>query len=130
MSGPLLEEWRQKLKEVGVDLLEFLPPDSYTARLKPEQVKAVQQLPFIGTGAVSMMPRTPCSRGRLLRGLAPAAVQRMQAYEARLHRPEDLSKVRNWLDEKGVAIAGAQRPQDSTLSVGKRPPGGRLCGVP
>jgi subtilisin family serine protease len=107
MSGPFLEQWHQELKDVGVELLEFLPPDSYSSRLKPKQVKAVQQLPFVKQlrlyGAQDTLQQEAA-----VKGLPPAPVQRMQAYEVRLHRPEDLSKVRKWLDEKGVAVAGAK----------------------
>lgn len=107
MSGPLLEQWRQKLKDVGADLLEFLPPDSYSSRLKPDQVKAVQQLPFVKQLRLYDAQDT-LQQGAAVKGLPPAAVQRMQAYEVRLHRPEDLPKVRKWLAEKGVAVAGAK----------------------
>ena len=77
LSGPLLEEWRQKLKGVGVELLEYLPPHSYTSRLKPEQVTAVQQFPFIGMVRLYDGQDT-LQQPATLRGLPPSAVQRMQ----------------------------------------------------
>jgi serine protease AprX len=107
ISGPLLEQWHQGLMDVGVELLEFRPPDSYSARLQPEQVKPVQQLPFVKLVRLYDAQDT-LQPAAAVKSLALAPVQRMQAYEMRMHRPEDLGKVRKWLEEKGVAIAGAQ----------------------
>jgi serine protease AprX len=107
MSGPLLEQWRQSLTDLSVELLEFRPPDSYSCRLNPDQVKSLQQLPFVKLVRLYDAQDT-FAQAPVTKGLVPSLVQRMQAYEVRLHRPEDLDKVRKWLEEKNVAIAGAK----------------------
>ena len=47
LRGPLLEEWRRGFDELGVELLERVPLDSYTAKLTVEQVQQVNSLPFV-----------------------------------------------------------------------------------
>jgi len=67
LSGPLLEEWRQGLERLKVQLLEYLPPYSYTARLTRTQADAVRELPFVGSvrvyGPEDTGPHGPDQRG-------------------------------------------------------------------
>lgn len=112
LRGPLLEEWRQQLDQLGVDLLEHMPHDNYTARLTPGQVYSVSHLPFVGavrlygaedTGPTALAsaaapPSTGATPGDV--GLA------MLTYDVRLHREEDVAAVVDWLRGHGVNIAG------------------------
>ncbi len=49
LQGPLLEEWRTQLSALGVNLLEYVPPGAYTARLTTGQIASVSQLSFVGS---------------------------------------------------------------------------------
>ena len=46
LAGPILEQWRDRLTALKVDLLEYIPRNNYTAKLTPEQVRDVSALPF------------------------------------------------------------------------------------
>lgn len=109
LGGPLLEEWRQQLNELGVQLLEYVPPNNYTARLTTSQVNDVNALSFVravrvygpeDTGPVDLMrPEAP---------RPPDAAPAMVTYDVRLHREEDSEQVLRWLGGRGVSIAASR----------------------
>jgi len=111
LKGPILEEWRQKLAQLGVKLLEYVPRYNYTARLAPEQVSAVTALSFV-TGVRLYGPEDtgPIALMRAKAPMPPPATVgvAMLTYDVRLHREEDLDHVVKWLQEHGVSIAGAR----------------------
>ena len=47
LAGPLLEPWKAKLQQTGVELLEALPTGAYKVRLEPDQAEQLRQLPFV-----------------------------------------------------------------------------------
>lgn len=112
VNGPLLDEWRDELEQLDVDLLAYVPHGHYTARLTPDQVRSVDALPFVGgvrlyspadtgpTGPTRAAPAPPDFEG------SPGVGRRMVTHDLRLHRAEDLVEVLDWLGEHGVAIAG------------------------
>ena len=106
LAGPILEQWRDRLTALQVNLLEYIPRNNYTVKLTPEQVRAVSALPFVQ--AVRLYgPQDTGQLREATRGLAPPPGQKMLTYEARLHQPVDLPAVLSWLQGKGVTIAGA-----------------------
>jgi len=124
LKGPLLERWRRRLRESGVELLERVPPNAYTARLDPDQVQRVRQLPFVG-GVRLYTPKdtSPDEVAHAASGPLPGVDKAMLTYDVRLHRREDLDQVLNWLQERGVTVAGTGRrkvrfylPEGSSLS--------------
>jgi hypothetical protein len=115
LSAPLIEECRTELDRLGVELIERIPPSSYTARLTPDQARAVQALPFVAnvrvyapedTGPVevisSIAPSPPP-----LGGPEPPRAREIQSFDVRLHRSEDRDAVRRWLDAQNIDVAGA-----------------------
>lgn len=111
LKGPLLEEWRQQLRQLRVQLLEYVPRDNYTARLTPRQVDAVSALPFVSTVRLYSLEDTgPVSaKGLELEppSTAPSLGVKMITFDVRLHREKDLPKVLKWLEKRKVGIAGA-----------------------
>jgi serine protease AprX len=107
LKGPLLERWRRRLRESGVELLERVPPNAYTAKLDPDQVQRVRQLPFVG-GVRLYGPEdtSPVEVTHAVPGPLPGVDKAMLIYDVRLHRREDLDQVVNWLQERGVTVAG------------------------
>ncbi len=107
LAGPLLEEWRQQLKALGVTLAEAIGPRRFVAALTPDQVGQVQNLPFVVDVALrtemDTAPPIPSS-------LAPPVGQRSEivVYDIRLRAGEDSDAVRNWLASQNVVVAGAQ----------------------
>ena len=113
IPGPLLEDYRGRLKAAGAELMETFGGSYYSAFLTYAQKAAVERLPFVtqvllydarqtAPGAVTDLPA--------LGGMAasPDAGRRMFTYDVRLHRGEDLGTVRAWLEQRGVAVAGAE----------------------
>lgn len=106
LKGPLMERWRGQLDGLGVELLEYIPHNAYTARLTPHQVQAASALDFVArlrlyTVTDTGLPAAPT------RGLAPETGEEpLVTYDARLHRAEDLPLVLLWLDENGVEVIG------------------------
>ena len=111
LSGPLMEEWRNQLSSAGVELLEYIPKNSYTSRLKPEQIQTVRSFPFVAsvrlyreedTGPVFAMPGREVSFEA-----APGLAKGIRTYDLRLHLAEDLPVVLDKLRDLGVNVAGS-----------------------
>jgi serine protease AprX len=114
LSAPLLEDWRQDLARLDVELLERVPPSSYTARLTPDQAHTVSALPFVERVRVYAPDDTGPVRVRAasqpdppaLDGPEPTRARGMQAFDVRLHRAEDRDNVLRWLGDENVDVAG------------------------
>ncbi len=112
LLGPLLEEWRSRLAELGVELMEAFPTGAYKARLEPDQVQKVAALPFVayvrlfddvdtGPNFITRASGTPP-------GIAPPGTGlAMLSFDIQLQRGEDAQTVLDWLKERGVSIAGS-----------------------
>ena len=112
LLGPLLEEWRARFAELGVDLMEAFPTGAYKVRLDPDQVQKVSALPFVSyvrlfdsldTGP-NFATRESATRPR---GAPPGSALAMLSFDIRLHRPEDRQIVLDWLKERRISIAGS-----------------------
>ena len=110
VSGPLVEEWRQKFDELEVELLERVPPGSFTAKLTPDQVQRVNELPFVSRVRLYAPEDTVSVEIESAAPPPPPGVERsMLIYDARLHRAEDMEKVLTWLREHDVSVAGTSK---------------------
>jgi len=107
LTGPLLENWREQLKQSKVQLLEYVPRNNYTARLTAAQMKAVQALPFVGEVRLYGPEDTGPASAKGPVAAPPGGPTRMVTYDLRLHRARDLQQVQDWLMQHGVSIAGA-----------------------
>jgi serine protease AprX len=113
IEGPLLEQRRSELKALGADLLEAYGADSYTAYLKMDQIAGIRALNYVRD--VRLYSGQMAAPGAAA-GVAPsakaatsAAGARMITYDVRVHREEDVTTVRNWLQTNHIAIAGTSR---------------------
>jgi serine protease AprX len=113
LKGPLLEEWRDGLKKIGIQLLEYVKKNSYTAKILPNQLQGIQSLPFVSslrlygagdTGPI-VLKRTITKRPSVPMPSMPE--KKILTYDLRLHQEEDLTLVKDWLKNKNVNIAGA-----------------------
>ena len=107
LAGPLIEEWRQALKEAGAEILELTGPERYTLRLAPDAHSAIRELGFV----LRLHPySTRNAQPEMARSLSTESVsdyREMRAYDVRLHRAEDMAAVQAWLAEHRIAVAGA-----------------------
>jgi serine protease AprX len=110
LNGPVLEQWREKLAQLGVELLEALPTGAYKVRLEPDQVSLVYNLPFVAHlrvfGPADSGPDLITTEAATEEG-GPAKGISMLCLDIILHRKEDADEVIQWLNERRVAIAGA-----------------------
>lgn len=113
IKGPLLEKWRQELKGCGVQLLEYIQKNNYTAKLTPEQVDVVNNLPFVssvklyGPEDTGPIVKTRARAAKPPLAILPSIEQRMLTFDIRLHQSEDLGQLQKWLEDRSVNIAGA-----------------------
>ena len=109
LQGPLLEEWRASLANLGVRLLECVPRDSYTALLTFAQVGQLQALPFVA--GVRFYDRE--DTGPLLQTAAAppssAVGRELRQFDIRLHADADAQRVLAWVDRNHVPLAGAKK---------------------
>jgi len=113
LKGPILESWRQELKNQQVKLLEYIPVNSYTAKLDPSQFSAVSGLHFVrsvrlygqqDTGPVTF---TAAASGEM-RSISPLVPNfEIITYDILLHRNEDLQIVIDWLRQNNVNIGSS-----------------------
>jgi serine protease AprX len=106
VNGPLLASWRERLAELDVEILEYIPQD-YLVRLVPLKASEVEDQPFV----TSLRPYSS-SREEVTfetRSIQPPfpGARPMLTFDVLLHRDEDLEKVTLWLQERDVRIAGA-----------------------
>jgi len=112
LKGPLLENWKSKIKALNVKLLEYVPHYKYTAKLSLGQVDVLNSLPFVSAVRLyeqedrgpfffkeASVPSPPSS----------AVGYRMITYDVRLYTEEDLDAVLGLLKEMGVSVAGGKR---------------------
>ena len=113
ITGPLLEDRRRRLAQIGVELMESYGGDSYSAYLRAEQVAQVRALDFVSNVQLFGGEMTaPASRaGVAPNAEAPAAADgaAMVTYDVRVHREQDVAPVSAWLQQHNVAIAGTSR---------------------
>lgn len=108
LRGPLLEEWRSGLANLGARLLEYVPRNNYKALLSVAQVGQVRALPFVA--GVRFYDRE--DTGPLMRSMAPprpAAGHELSQFDVRLQSEADLDRVVSWLKEKHVPLVGARK---------------------
>lgn len=101
LNGPLTEERRVKLNDIGVPLLERLSNNRYTARIAGDEVTKLADEPFVDTIRLySEEDMLPTARAAPLGVNRAAAVGRPNftiTHAVRLHRAEDVDAVINWL---------------------------------
>lgn len=110
LAGPLLEPWKAKLQQTGVELLEAWPTGAYKVRLKPGQAQQLRELPFVAD--LRLFDAELTGPDLVARSQAsvtpPSGVSRaMLTFDVRLHRAEDAPRVHAWLKAHNIAIAGA-----------------------
>jgi serine protease AprX len=132
LRGPILEEWRQQLEAINVTLLERIPGRGYKAKLRVDQIQGVKALNFVDTVmwiepehpdlqiGSQALPRT----GRDSQGL------RMLTFDVRLHLPEDIVTVMEWLQAKHISIAGSSARKIRIYVLENSPVLGELASLP
>jgi serine protease AprX len=109
LAGPLLEEWRQQLTALGVEIIESIGPQLYTAELQPAEVSPVRNLPFVTTLHVHAEPEKapPIPTSKAGPPINPG-VDQILTYDIRLKSPADAAAVLGRLSGRDVLVAGTR----------------------
>jgi subtilisin family serine protease len=109
LAGPLLEEWRDQLAVQGVQIIESIGPQHYTALLQPDQVAPLRSLDFVTQISLhadsEKNPPIPKARA----GSPPhPGVERVRTYDIRLRDPANADTVLSFLSQRDVLVAGTR----------------------
>ena len=112
LAGPLLREYRDRLKAAGVEASERLAAATYVVKISPAQLPAVQALEFVTGltvyGAAETEMATSAFGAPEAAPVPPASATPMQTFDVQLHDPADLPQVLAAVTALGVSVAGAK----------------------
>ncbi|MEO6939255.1 MAG: S8 family serine peptidase [Candidatus Kapaibacterium sp.] len=126
LAGPVLESWRTKLANAGVQLLEAIGDGGYKAKLRTDQVLVLRAMDCV-TDVSWIAPKTrilsiaekfakgdspsetrPASKASSDQLGRPAPKDSpMHTFDLRLNDANDSSKIVSWLNNRHVSLAGA-----------------------
>jgi subtilisin family serine protease len=113
LEGPMLEERRKALSDLGVELLEYVPRSNYKVLLTPTQVGQVQALAFVrGVRYYDRQDTGPVMRTAVRKPAPPAGRDRaveLRQFDVRIQPAADSKPVRDWLEQRHVPVAGVSR---------------------
>jgi serine protease AprX len=131
LKGPMLEKWRQGFKELGIRLLEYLPKNSYTVKLTPEQINAVNALTYVSRVRLYGPEDTgPVNKTAISDAPPLETGVSMLTYDVRLHQEEDQPQVLDWLRGQNVSIAGASGKKIRLYLMADSPLANNIAALP
>jgi serine protease AprX len=100
LTGPLTPSRSSALKQDTIEFLERLDSNRYTARLRPDQVTRLKAQSFVDT--IRLYNEADTLSGETTTTVTRGAGSRRftRPFTVRTHRPEDLQKVIQWLEER------------------------------
>jgi serine protease AprX len=109
LKYPVMDVVRNQLEGMNVRLLQSEGVNTYTVRLEPQQVGPVAALAFVER--VELYSPEDADKAVVSEAQRPAAAvantgAKMLQFDIRLHRPEDLPVVINWLRARTIDIRG------------------------
>lgn len=131
-QGPLTKEQKAQLKGLGVNVLEYVPDDSYIAYYPPEDLTPVRQLPYVAWAGVypQQVKVEPVLRGtaaRVVNALAAAPAtdplgHDLRTVEVVLHGNVKAEDARNEIAQAAGLDPSAIQVEDRKvrLKVSKR----------
>lgn len=115
LKGPILDKWRTQLKNMNMELLEAVSRDTYIVRITEEQVKKARQLDFVnnlelyGSRDTSEFSQIKIPKTKPAVDVRRGKEKKPATYDIRLHRANDAEKVKQWLEDHNVMIAGVSK---------------------
>jgi serine protease AprX len=104
LEGPLIDDWRHKLEQLDVRLIERHEGMSYTTRLKFDQVHSVRGLSFVQE--VKIFGPEDTEVKLTTKSLAERDMAE-EEWSLRLHDPDDFAEVERWLNVQQVPITAS-----------------------
>lgn len=97
LVGPLTPNWGSVLKQNGIELLERVKTNHYTARLTPADVTTLAAQSFVDE--IRLYTEADTLSGQTNRAATRGGSSRRftRLFDVRTHRSEDLPKVMKWL---------------------------------
>ena len=108
LAGPLLEQWRGQLTAAGIEIIESIGPQLYTAALSPAALAAARGLSFVTAVNIhtesDKAPPIPITRA----GPTDPGVARIVTYDIRLKSQSDANAVLAKLSGGDAVVAGVR----------------------
>jgi serine protease AprX len=100
LVGPVTPNWGSVLKQNGIELLERLKTNHYTAHLTPSNVTTLAAQSFVDE--IRLYTQEDTLPGQTTRAATRGGSLRRftRLFDVRTHRSEDLPKVVKWLEER------------------------------
>jgi serine protease AprX len=109
LAGPLLEEWRQQFEALGVEIIEAIGPQLFTAVLEPAEVSPVRNLSFVVSLHVrAESEQAPPIPGQRSKPPVDSGVDQVLTYDIRLNTPDDAEAVLSLLAGGEAIVAGVR----------------------
>ena len=130
LPGPLMDDWKKKLKDVGVEIKEFLEQNTYTVKTLNPQV--LEQLTFVsayrpyGIEDKNLIASKSALATNALFGLGEP---RVATYDIRLRKGEDRASFMEFLKtidckvlaESTLKIRALLSSENDVLAIGSHP---------
>jgi subtilisin family serine protease len=104
ISGPMIYNWLEELKQINVELLEYIPTFKYKVLLSLQKLEGVRNLSFVKDVSMYDENDTGIVTTKNLR--SEGLTKETLIFDLRLHQNYELDKVLDWLKEKEVKIEG------------------------
>jgi len=122
-TAPLTAGERKQLADLGAEILEYVPEQTYICRYKPEDLNRLRALPFITwvntyLHGFKVSPRLrPTAQANLLAAAAPSQSKDRVTVEVVLHKDSMSDAVRN-----RIAAAAGVDPSQAMLFIQSQVP--------
>ena len=110
LQGPLLEEWRKELTDLGVKIIHSAPNHVITVKVEPDKVVDVDSLPFVRAMQLQSAAESLPLPGEVeaLSESDMTGAKAMLTFDVLLREPDGMQPVMTWLKQNHVNIAAAQ----------------------
>lgn len=104
ISGPIIDSWNSKFKQLDIKLIEYIPRYKYKVLLNFNKLQEINKLSFVrnvslydekDTGVVSV-------KSQKMRG----GIQQKLKFDIRLHEELGLQKILDWLNSNSISVEG------------------------
>lgn len=132
IAGPLLEQYRSRLRDLGAELMKGYGANSYSAYLRGDQVAQIRSLDFVEDVQLYTGPMSaPHARPDVaLAATAPDSGRSMVTWDIRVHSEEGLNGVRNWCANNNIPVAGYGKRKLRVYLLDNSPLISRIANLP
>lgn len=107
LKGPMLENHRERLQAMDIRPLEYLPPNSFSAKISIDQIPAVRALNFVED--VQLYSTKTVQSETQTRDIGGGTIQfgSIKTYDIRLHPEEEAGGIIDFLRDRNALVVRA-----------------------